>query len=109
LTRTNRAQRLAPLTVLAVVALLALAPAALAQSSSAGTYAGQGGGAAGAVADPGADPGGDPGASASVDPGGSLPFTGLDLVLAAGGGVALLAIGASMAHVLRRRTPGDPA
>jgi hypothetical protein len=71
------------------VLALTLAPAAMAQSSSVDTYAGQGGNVAAQV---------DPGGSASAsDPGGSLPFTGFDVALAAAGALVLLLAGGALA------------
>ena len=84
----------------AVAAVMALAPgSALAADSSLGTYAGAGGGSFNQV-DPGADPGADPG---SADPAsGSLPFTGLDVGLALGGGLLLLGTGMAIGRVVVR-------
>jgi hypothetical protein len=85
-----------------VVALtLAITSSAFAQASSE-AYSDTGGqvqsqiqdDSAGTVATGGGDSG---------DSGGSLPFTGLDLSLIAGGGVILLAAGIAM----RRLTPGS--
>jgi hypothetical protein len=78
------------LSTVVVVVALALAPAAMADSSSVGTYGGQGGEVAGSVAS-------DPGNQAS-----SLPFTGLDVGLMAGGGALLLLIGLTMARAVPR-------
>lgn len=80
------------------VLALALAPAAIAQNSSAEVYGGQG---TEAVA--GATGGGpeDPGATASSNES-ALPFTGLDVGLLAGGGLLLLLIGLGMARVIPR-------
>jgi hypothetical protein len=80
-----------------VAGALALAPAAMAENSSVGTYAGQGGDLAGLVS------GGDPSGTAAADSSGSLPFTGLDVKLLAGGGLLLLLAGVGMARVVARR------
>jgi hypothetical protein len=103
---------LALLTAALVALALALAPAAAAQSSSLDTYGGQGGGNVAGAVQSGGDPSVD-GASdgASADPGasGSLPFTGLDLALAAAGGILLLGVGATLAGTLpRHRRHHDP-
>lgn len=112
--------RLAP--AIAAVSLIAmiLAPAALAAGSSVKGYGGAGGevqssivsgpggsgpgdagpgGAAGAAAGPqSATP---PGSATATSPG-SLPFTGLDLVLTVVGGMVLLAAGILVAHLAPR-------
>jgi hypothetical protein len=85
-------------TVVLTVAL-ALAPAAVADNSSVGTYAGQGGEVAGSVAS-GGGAGADPGETANSS---ALPFTGLDLELLAGGGLLLLLGGFGMARMAARR------
>lgn len=81
------------------VLALALAPAAIAQNSSAQVYGGQGteavAGATGGPEDPGAT------GTASTNES-SLPFTGLDVGLLAGGGLLLLLIGLGMARVIPR-------
>ena len=84
--------------IAAMVAALALAPAALA-SSSVETYAGGGGNTQANVQSggPGAT---DPTASATT---GALPFTGFDLTLAFGGALLLLAGGASLAALSRNQ------
>jgi hypothetical protein len=82
------------------VATLALAASAFSQSSSVDTYAGGGGEFQSQVNDP-VDPG-DP--SATADTSSALPFTGLDLGLAAGGGLLLLGVGAGMARLSREAT-----
>jgi hypothetical protein len=101
----------------AVAAVLALAPAAFAQSSGVG-YGGQAGGVAGQVA-PGGAPGGAPpggaegaagagggGAAAAEarapEEGGLLAFTGLDVALIVGGGLLLLAGGVALSRVVAR-------
>jgi hypothetical protein len=104
----------------AITAVLALAPAAFAQSTGTG-YGGQGGGVAGQVA-PGAPPsagggvagGGAAGAEAApggaaaaaeageAEEGGLLAFTGLDVALIVGGGLLLLAAGVALSRVVAR-------
>jgi hypothetical protein len=80
---------------LVVAGLLAIAPAAMAQDSSAlGGYAGAGGEAQTQVtAAPSAEPA----------PEGSLPFTGLDLALVASGGLVLILAGAALARLVPRK------
>jgi len=101
----------------AVAAVLALAPAAFAQSTGTG-YGGQAGGVAGQVA-PGGPPSGGgaaEGAAAAGAPsggaaaaeagepeeGGLLAFTGLDVALIVGGGLLLLAGGVALSRVVAR-------
>ena len=90
-----------------VVAALVLASSAMA-APSVETYGGKGGqtqGQLGANAnanDPTHPTGSGQAASASNDGGGSLPFTGLDLALMLGGGLVLVAVGASMAKLTPR-------
>jgi hypothetical protein len=89
-------------TVLALT--LALTSTAFAQGASSDPYVDEGGQVQGQIQDEGA--GTDDEAAATTtggDTGGSLPFTGLDLSLIAGGGVLLLAAGIAM----RRLTPGS--
>ena len=81
-----------------VVAALLAAPAASAQDSSVGTYGG-GGNLSDQVAGAAAGDPGDP--SDPPDPG-ALPFTGLDLGLALGGGLLLIAVGATIATMAPR-------
>jgi hypothetical protein len=85
--------------------------AAFAANSSVATYAGAGGGTqaqinAGGPTSPGT--GSSPGAGVSspgMGPGaGALPFTGLDLVLAAGGGLLLIGAGAATAVGVSRHS-----
>jgi hypothetical protein len=93
------------LTLTALVAALALATTAYAQSSSVGGYndeAGQvqtqvqGGGGGGSA------PGGGTTVSASGGgSSGSLPFTGLDVALLVGAGGLLLAVGVGMRRLTR--------
>jgi hypothetical protein len=99
----------------AVIAVLALAPAAFAQSTGTG-YGGQGGGVAGQVA-----PGGPPSAGGAAagaeaahgggaaaaeageaEAGGLLAFTGLDVALIVGGGLLLLAAGVALSRIVAR-------
>jgi hypothetical protein len=99
----------------AVAAVLALAPAAFAQSTGTG-YGGQAGGVAGQVA-PGGPPSGGEGAGAAAgapsggaaaaeageaEEGGLLAFTGLDVALIVGGGLLLLAGGVALSRVVAR-------
>lgn len=91
-------RRLTLICIATIVAALALAPAALA-NSSVRTYAGHGGNTqaqiqagGGAATDP----------SATATSAGALPFTGLDLALAVGGGLVLLLGGISMAVLTSR-------
>jgi hypothetical protein len=89
-------------TVLALT--LALTSTAFAQGASSDPYVDEGGQVQGQIQDEGT--GGTDEAAANTtsgDTGGSLPFTGLDLSLIAGGGVLLLAAGIAM----RRLTPGS--
>ncbi|MGH2961784.1 MAG: hypothetical protein ACRDL3_06290 [Solirubrobacterales bacterium] len=93
--------------LIAVVAGLALAPAAYAQDSSFDAYSGERGEAVGAT-NGGGDPT-DPGAtptsqSSSSDSSGVLPFTGMDVGFLLGGGLVLIAVGAGLAR-LRTHSP----
>jgi len=88
--------------LLSAVIALVLAPSALAQ------YGGQAGGVGGQVAEGGAD-GSGAGASGAAgaaaegrDSSGVLAFTGLDLVLIAGGGLLLLVCGVALSRVVAR-------
>jgi hypothetical protein len=87
------------LSTMVLVVGLALAPAALA-NSSVETYGGQGGEVAGSVSSGGPT---DPGATADTNSSSALPFTGLDLELLAGGGLLLLLGGFGMARMVARR------
>jgi hypothetical protein len=90
--------RKAPLICIAtVIAALALAPSALANSSVT-TYAGNGGNAQANIQSGGPGTPSDPSAKAT----GALPFTGFDLTLAFGGALLLLAGGASIAALASR-------
>lgn len=84
--------------VSALMVVLALAPAASAQSSSVDTYGGNGGAVAGVSS------GGGPGSGTGSSSSGSLPFTGLDVGLIAGGGLVLLLMGIGMARITARPT-----
>ena len=91
-----------------VVAALVLASSAMA-APSVDTYGGQGGQTQGQLeSNNPAGPGSGSraatasGNTASTDTDGALPFTGLDLALMLGGGVVLLAVGASMAKLTPR-------
>lgn len=86
----------ARIAALAVVMVLAFAPSAFAQDGSAGaTYAGPGGNTQQQVS---AGEEGGP----TADKGDGLPFTGLDLALAIGGGLVLLATGVAISRVVAR-------
>lgn len=76
---------------------LVAAPVAAAQSSSVETYGGQQPFVAGA--------GGGGGGSADPSAAGSLPFTGMDVMLALGGGLVLLALGFALARATRAHAP----
>lgn len=84
-----------------IVTSLVVAPAAAAQSSSVETYAGQQPFVAGA--------GGSGGSGSAADPSaaGSLPFTGMDVMLALGGGLVLLMLGFALARVARAQAPAS--
>jgi hypothetical protein len=71
------------LSAVSVFVFLAVPTAAMAQSSSVGGYGGQGG------------------SPSSVEPS-TLPFTGLDVGLLAGGGLLLLLIGLAMTRLVPR-------
>jgi hypothetical protein len=90
--------------LIAVVASLALAPAAFAQSSSVSAYKpnphNQGGQNVG---------GNQQGGGGTTEPavqttagGGTLPFTGLDIGFLIGGGILLVAVGAAIARYVPR-------
>jgi hypothetical protein len=99
--------------LLTIVGVLALAPAAVAQSTGTG-YGGQAGGVAGQVQQGGggeqgvagaSEQGGDgngSAASSASSGNGVLPFTGLDLALIAGGGLLLLASGVALSRLVAR-------
>ena len=95
----------------AVVAILALAPAAFAQSTGSG-YSGEGGvagqvqqgegGVAGQTASGTNGTNGTAAANASGGGGSVLAFTGLDLALIAGGGLVLLVGGVALSRPVAR-------
>lgn len=87
---------------LVVVASLAFAPSALAQGSSTSGYNPPGAEVENLVGG-GANDGG-PTGTASADEAGGLPFTGLDLSLALGGGLVLLLAGLGLSRALSRDT-----
>lgn len=95
--RAQLRKRLAGISALVLVFALAISPVATAQESSKRTYGGQQPFVAG-----GSGSGGDSGGSADVASPGSLPFTGLDLGLAAGGAILLIGAGAALASATRR-------
>jgi hypothetical protein len=97
--RTKTIRKLLTTGLVVTVATLALATSAFGQTSSVETYGG-GGGEFQSGVNNAADPGDH---SATADTSSALPFTGLDLGLAAGGGLLLLGIGASMATLSSRR------
>jgi hypothetical protein len=95
----SRLTRIVALTT--VVAAMAFAPAAFAQSPSVDVYGGKGGEAVGALNN---NDGGGPGTTSGVGAsagggGGALPFTGLDVALLVGGGLLLIAVGAGLARL----------
>ena len=99
---TQIARKVPLICIATVIAALALAPSALANSSVT-TYAGNGGNAqaniqSGGPGTPSAGTPSDPSAKAT----GALPFTGFDLTLAFGGALLLLAGGASIAALAAR-------
>ena len=96
--------------IVTVVGALALAPAALAQSTGVG-YSGPASGVAGQTAQgsngKGGNTGGNTGPVASQSANGStgfLPFTGLDLALLAGGGLVLLVSGVALSRLVGRHS-----
>jgi len=91
-----------------VIGILALTPAAFAQSSGTG-YAGQGGVAGQVSQGGGSNNGGGNGkvagttaASQASENNGVLAFTGLDLALIAGGGLLLLVGGVALSRMVAR-------
>jgi hypothetical protein len=100
---TQIARKVPLICIATVIAALALAPSALANSSVT-TYAGNGGNAQANIQSGG--PGTPSGPGTSSDPSakatGALPFTGFDLTLAFGGALLLLAGGASIAALTSR-------
>jgi hypothetical protein len=103
LVQSDLTKRVSTTIGLVLVTALVFSTAAFAQDSSVQTYGG-GGGFTGQVDDPGAGvaAGGSAGGSAEAADPGSLPFTGLDLGLAVGGGLLLLALGALVARMVPR-------
>lgn len=91
-------RRFAGIVALALVLALGFSSVATAQESSRETYSGQQPFVAGA----GGGGGGGGGSADTADPG-SLPFTGLDLGLAAGGALLLIGAGAALAAGTGRR------
>jgi hypothetical protein len=83
-------KRFAGLVVL-VVGFLVWTPFAIAQEPSSGL--GEGGGVQGSI-----------GSGGGVSAGGSLPFTGLDVLVLFAGGLALLAVGLGLRHVSRAKS-----
>ncbi len=82
-----------------IVAVLAFAPSAMAQNASSSGYSGQ---SSELVAVGGGSGSGGSGTGTSDPSGSSLPFTGLDVGLAAGGGLLLLLIGLAMSRAVAR-------
>lgn len=82
-----------------IVAVLAFAPSAMAQNASSSGYGGQ---SSDLVAVSGGTGSGGSGTGTSESSSGSLPFTGLDVGLAAGGGLLLLLIGLAMSRAVSR-------
>jgi hypothetical protein len=96
----RRTSRVRSYTVLAAaLAAMAILPAtALAQDASVGTYGGDGGNVLQQL-ESGNDSGAG-GGTADSDSSGSLPFTGLDIGMALGGGLLLLASGVALSRLL---------
>ncbi len=87
---------------LALVLMLALAVPALAQGPSQDGYTPDGPQAIEQTGGGGDDPdGGGDGSGGAGDESGSLPFTGMDLLLVAGLGAGLLGVGAGMRRLTR--------
>ena len=83
------------LVLVALCAVLVLAPSALAAGGSAGQgYGGAGGNVQNEVGS----------AAGTAGAGGSLPFTGLDLALLVLGGMTLLVVGAGLRRAAKRVT-----
>jgi len=78
---------------LVAAAVMALAPAAMAQQSSVDGYGGAGGAPQAQVT----------AAPTAEAPQGSLPFSGLDLALVASGGLVLILAGAALARLVPRK------
>lgn len=84
------------ITTIVAIGFLAFASAGVAQETSVEGYAGVGGETVSGVA-----AGDGAGASGSADDG-ALPFTGLDLGLALGGGLILLGTGVALSRLVAR-------
>ena len=84
----------ATVAALSLLVLFAVTPLAFGQGSSVQGYSGAGGQIQSSVGDPGT-------ATAQVDSG-SLPFTGMDLMLMAVGALVLLAAGIAVAYLAPR-------
>ena len=100
--------RLGRITVIAMVTAIVVAAmtasVALAQSSSVKGYGGKGGATQSALTSGGPGSTGTSGAPSTESAGsGSLPFTGLDVGLAVGGGLLLLGAGAAITALTPRR------
>jgi hypothetical protein len=96
------------LMIVMVIAALAFAPAAFAQSTGTG-YSGKAGGVAGQVAQGSNENTGGTGGTGSAarnasGNSGFLPFTGLDVALLLGGGLLLLGTGAGLSRLVRRQS-----
>lgn len=79
---------------------LLFASGAAAQSSSVETYGGEGANAALNIA-LNASGSADPGSASNSAASGGLPFTGLDVMLALGGGIVLLSLGLALSRILQ--------
>jgi hypothetical protein len=105
----HKVKKLTGLTIVMVIAALALAPAAFAQSTGTG-YGGTAGGVAGQVAQGGNgnNPNGTAGtgsvATRASGNSGFLPFTGLDVALLIGGGLLLLGTGVGLSRLVGRQS-----
>lgn len=105
--------RLGRLTVvvmaIAIVIAAMTASVALAQSSSVKGYGGKGGATQSALSSGGPGSTGSGGGPTAESTGsGALPFTGLDVGLAIGGGLLLLGAGAAVTALTPRRRLGTP-
>ena len=81
-----------------IVFSIAFAPQASAQTSALRTYAGQGGDTATLVSQGAGGGSADPTSAA-----GGLPFTGMDLIVAFAGGVALIMVGLVLSRLVGAR------
>ena len=107
----HNVKKLTGLTIVMVIAALALAPAAFAQSTGTG-YGGTAGGVAGQVAQGGN--GNNDGTNGTAGTGsvatrasgnsGFLPFTGLDVALLLGGGLLLVGTGVGLSRLVGRQS-----